>query len=67
MNSTNDAAPRRYHGIVFKEAPPTADFSCSEAIVLPGEHSEEEAWAAVRRALSERRMGRLVGGEIRPV
>lgn len=63
MDSTS-AAPRRYIGIVFKEAPPTADFSRSERIVLPGEHSEQDAWAAVRLALGD---PGYVGGEVKPV
>ena len=62
MDSTS-AAPRRYHAIVFKEAPATADFSRSEQVVLPGLHTEREAWAAVRAAcLSEG----YIGGHVKP-
>jgi hypothetical protein len=62
MGRTSEAAPSRYHAIVFQPVNPTADFSCSERVLLPGEHTETEAWAAVRAAL---RGGRYIGGEVR--
>lgn len=56
-------AQRRFRAVVFKEAPPSADFSRSEQIVLPGEHTELEAWAAVLRALDD---PGYIGGHVRP-
>lgn len=54
---------QKYQGIVFKAAAPSADFTCSTRIVLPGEHTEQDAWARVREALAS---GEYVGGEVRP-
>lgn len=51
-----------YEAVVFKETSPTADFGRSEQVVLPGEHSEQDAWAAVRRALED---PSYIGGRIR--
>lgn len=59
---TNNSTEQRYRAIVFKHGPPTADFSCSTQVVLPGRHSEQDAWAAVYAAL---RTGDYIGGEIR--
>lgn len=66
VSKTNDTAPRRYRGIVFKRAPDTADFSCSTQEVLPGTHTEAEAWGAVFAALRGPGGADLVGGEVRP-
>lgn len=55
----------QFEAIVFKELPPTADFSCSETIVLPGQHTAGAAWTAVYEAV---RAGgsEIIGGSIRP-
>lgn len=62
MTSTAAASPRRFRAIVFKRAPSTSDFTCSERVALPGLHTEEQAWAAVRAALREG----AIGGEVLP-
>lgn len=62
-----DTAPRRYCGIVFKQGPATADFSCSLEVLLPGEFdTRRAAWEAVHAALLEPGGADLIGGEIRP-
>lgn len=66
MSSTETGASRRYVAVLFKQTAPTEDFSCSQEIVLPGEHTEEEAWQAVQTALQGPRRGELIGGEVRP-
>lgn len=54
-----------FEAIVFKKLPATGDFSCSQTIVLPGQHTADAAWTAVYAAL---RVGGsdFIGGEIRP-
>lgn len=63
--SSSDGSAEQYIGVVFKRAPPTADFSCSTEVVLPGRHTEQGAWDAVREALAGPERDELVGGEIR--
>lgn len=67
MTQVAAAGPRRFRAIVFKRAPSTSDFSCSEQILLPGEHSEEGARMALGAALRGPAGGGFIGGEIRPV
>lgn len=65
MSSTTETAPQRYLGIVFKRAPSSPDFGRAGRVVLPGQHAEQEAWAAVFAAL--RAGGPLfIGGEVAP-
>jgi hypothetical protein len=59
-------APGQYRGVVFKHAPPTADFSCSTEIVLPGEHTKEHAWQAVYAVLEGPDGPEYIGGDVRP-
>lgn len=66
MISTIESAACRYQGIVFKQAPPTADFACSSEVLLPGRHTERGAWAAVFAELRGPRAAELVGGDVRP-
>jgi hypothetical protein len=55
----------QYRGVVFKHAPPTADFTCTTRHALPGRHTKGDAWAAVFAAL--RAEPALVGGEVESV
>lgn len=64
MRSTANGSSQRYFGVVFKHAPPTPDFSCSQEVLLAGEHDAAGAWAAVAAALKD---PACIGGEIRPV
>jgi hypothetical protein len=61
---TNNPVTGRYCGIVFKQGPDTADFSCSKRIVLPGQPSQRAAWAAVGAAM--RADPSCIGGEVQP-
>lgn len=54
-----------YRAVVFRKASDAQDFTCSEAIVLPGQHTAADAWPAVHAALSAD--PQLIGGEIRAV
>jgi hypothetical protein len=66
MTSITDTVSRRYSAIVFKQAPPTADFSRSTEVVLPGEHTQDWAWQLVFAELRGPRAGELIGGDVRP-
>lgn len=67
LRFSGHAAPRLFRAVVFKCAPSTPDFTCSERIVLPGEHTVDGARAALASALREDAAGLLIGGEIVPV
>lgn len=56
-------AARRYRAVVFKHSPCTEDFTCSEAVTLPGRHTEQEAWCALHAAFAD---PSVIGGEVRP-
>lgn len=65
MPQISGAQPRRYHAIVFRDLPPSPDFSQAAQIVLPGQHTQEAAWAAIRAALGGQDGRGFIGGEIR--
>lgn len=64
MTSTFQA-PRCFSAIVFKQAPPTADFSRSTEIALPGIHTEQRAWQLVFAELRGPDASELIGGDVR--
>lgn len=66
MSSINSESGQLYRGIVFKQAPPTADFACSSEIVLPGEHTSQRAWQLVFAELRGPRAPEYTGGDVRP-
>jgi hypothetical protein len=52
--------------VVFKQVAPTSDFTRTREIVLPGQHTAGEAWAAVHAAQRAPDGADYIGGEIRP-
>jgi hypothetical protein len=67
MTSTAAASPRQFRAIVFKRVPSTSDFSRSERLVLPGQHTADGARAALATAFRADGERLLVGGEVVPV
>jgi hypothetical protein len=63
---TSISEPQQYQAVVFEQASPTSDFSCSREIVLPGQHTAAGAWKVMVAALHDRSRGALIGGEVRP-
>lgn len=63
MTGVASDSSQQYIGVVFKHAPPTQDFACSQEVLLPGQHTALGAWTAVWAALQDRG---FIGGEIRP-
>lgn len=65
MKPNSEVQGGEFQGVVFKQAPPSADFGQSERIVLPGRHTDAgDAWRAVHTTLVGDET--LIGGAVEP-